>query len=195
MSNICFTTYKVIGSKNSVAKLYEIIKTLDSRKTPLLENNWYNPKLWLGCLVKELGGKPDKVYCRGTITYYEMDNNVLTINTETAWREMRETRYFIEACFPGLKIYYRAEEEGEEQFYTNDVCGLFFKERFYLEGIDVNKYFESIIEVAEYARQIVGHKVEADYNIISNALTTYVKEYETEDETYYHLHKFNVLKD
>lgn len=43
------------------------IKRLDGRKTPLVKNGWYDPKLWLGCLVKALGGDPQKVYCRGTI--------------------------------------------------------------------------------------------------------------------------------
>lgn len=113
MSNTCFTTYKVVSeNKKDVTKLFKTIKRLDGRKTPLVKNGWYDPKLWLGCLVKALGGDPNKVYCRGTITFYEMEDDVLTLHTETAWAEMSETRHFIESCFPGMKIYYIEEESG-----------------------------------------------------------------------------------
>ena len=193
MSNICFTTYKVVGSKNSITKFYETIKKLDSRKTPLIENDWYNPKLWLGCLVKVLGGDPDKVYCRGTITYYEMEGKVLTIATETSWREMCETRHFIEKCFPDLKIFYREEEEGGERFYTNDVDGVYFKERYYLEGSNDIKYFETIIEVAEYVKKIIGHNVDNTFNSIVKALTAYVNKNETDEDMYYNLYEFQVV--
>ena len=72
-SNTCFTTYKVVSeNKKDVTKLFKTIKRLEKRKTPLVKNGWYDPKLWLGCLVKALGGDPQKVYCRGTITLYEI---------------------------------------------------------------------------------------------------------------------------
>lgn len=195
MSNICFTTYKVVGCKVNVNKLYETIRDLDARKIALVENEWYHPQLWLGCLVKALGGNPDDINCRGTITNYEMCDDVLTISTETSWKEMSETRYFIETCFPNLKIYYLEEEEGCERFYTNDVSKLYFKERYYLEGFDDNRYFETITEVAEYVKQIVGHKIEATFNVVVNALETYVNDNETDNDIYYNLHKIKVVND
>lgn len=195
MSNICFTTYKVVGCKVNVNKLYETIRDLDARKIALVENEWYHPQLWLGCLVKALGGNPDDINCRGTITNYEMCDDVLTISTETSWKEMSETRHFIETCFPNLKIYYLEEEEGCERFYTNDVSKLYFKERYYLEGFDDNRYFETITEVAEYVKQIVGHKIEATFNVVVNALETYVNDNETDNDIYYNLHKIKVVND
>lgn len=129
MSNTCFTTYKVVSeNKKDVTKLFKTIKRLDGRKTPLVKNGWYDPKLWLGCLVKALGCDPQKVYCRGTITFYEMEDDVLTLNTETAWAEMSETRHFIESCFPGMKIFYIEEESGCERFFCNDSEGIYFKD-------------------------------------------------------------------
>lgn len=197
MSNTCFTTYKVVSeNKKDVTKLFKTIKRLDGRKTPLVKNGWYDPKLWLGCLVKALGGDPQKVYCRGTITFYEMEDDVLTLNTETAWAEMSETRHFIESCFPGMKIYYIEEESGCERFYTNDSEGIYFKDRYYLDGFDDSEYFETLEEAAKYVKEIVGHEVEADFDAIDKALSDYVEEHEEDDpDCYYSFHEFKEVND
>lgn len=197
MSNTCFTTYKVVSeNKKDVTKLFKTIKRLDGRKTPLVKNGWYDPKLWLGCLVKALGGDPNKVYCRGTITFYEMEDDVLTLNTETAWAEMSETRHFIESCFPGMKIYYIEEESGCERFYTNDSEGIYFKDRYYLDGFDDSEYFETLEEAAKYVKEIVGHEVEADLKAIDKALSDYVEEHEEDDpDCYYSFHEFKEVND
>ena len=186
MSNTCFTTYKVVSEKKKdVTKLFKAIKRLDGRKTPLVKNGWYDPKLWLGCLVKALGGDPNKVYCRGTITFYEMEDDILTLNTETAWAEMAETRHFIESCFPGMKIYYIEEESGCEIFNTNDSEGIYFKDRYYLDGFEESEYFETLEEAAKYVKEIVGHEVEATVKAIDKALSDYVEEHEEDDPDCY----------
>ena len=197
MSNTCFTTYKVVSEKKKdVTKLFKTIKRLDGRKTPLVKNGWYDPKLWLGCLVKALGGDPQKVYCRGTITFYEMEDDVLTLNTETAWAEMSETRHFIESCLPGMKIYYIEEESGCEIFNTNDSEGIYFKDRYYLDGFDDSEYFETLEEAAKYVKEIVGHEVEADLKAIDKALSDYVEEHEEDDpDCYYSFHEFKEVND
>lgn len=197
MSNTCFTTYKVVSeNKKDVTKLFKTIKRLDGRKTPLVKNGWYDPKLWLGCLVKALGGDPNKVYCRGTITFYEMEDDVLTLNTETAWAEMSETRHFIESCFPGMKIFYIEEESGCERFYTNDSEGIYFKDRYYLDGFDDSEYFETLEEAAKYVKEIVGHDVEADFDAIDKVLSDYVEEHEEDDpDCYYSFHEFKEVND
>ena len=197
MSNTCFTTYKVVSeNKKDVTKLFKTIKRLDGRKTPLVKNGWYDPKLWLGCLVKALGGDPNKVYCRGTITFYEMEDDVLTLNTETAWAEMSETRHFIESCFPGMKIFYIEEESGCERFYTNDSEGIYFKDRYYLDGFDDSEYFETLEEAAKYVKEIIGHDVEADLKAIDKALSDYVEEHEEDDpDCYYSFHEFKEVND
>lgn len=197
MSNTCFTTYKVVSeNKKDVTKLFKTIQRLEKRKTPLVKNGWYDPKLWLGCLVKALGGDPQKVYCRGTITFYEMEDDVLTLNTETAWAEMSETRHFIESCFPGMKIYYIEEESGCEIFNTNDSEGIYFKDRYYLDGFDDSEYFETLEEAAKYVKDIVGHDVEADFDVIDKALNAYMEEHEEDDpDCYYSFHEFKEVND
>lgn len=197
MSNTCFTTYKVVSeNKKDVTKLFKTIQRLEKRKTPLVKNGWYDPKLWLGCLVKALGGDPNKVYCRGTITFYQMEDDVLTLNTETAWAEMSETRHFIESCFPGMKIYYIEEESGCEIFNTNDSEGIYFKDRYYLDGFDDSEYFETLEEAAKYVKDIVGHDVEADFDVIDKALNAYMEEHEEDDpDCYYSFHEFKEVND
>ena len=197
MSNTCFTSYKVVSeNKKDVTKLFKTIKRIDGRKTSLVKNGWYDPKLWLGCLVKALGGDPNKVYCRGTITFYEMEDDVLTLNTETAWAEMSETRHFIESCFPGMKIYYIEEESGCERFFCNDSEGIYFKDRYYLDGFDDSEYFETLEEAAKYVKEIVGHDVEADFDAIDKALSDYVEEHEEDDpDCYYSFHEFKEVND
>lgn len=195
MSNTCFTTYKVTGKKKDVTKLFKTIKRLDGRKTPLVKNGWYDPKLWLGCLVKALGGDPNKVYCRGTITFYEMEDDILTLNTETAWAEMAETRHFIESCFPGMKVYYIEEESGCEIFNTNDSEGIYFKDRYYLDGFDDSEYFETLDEAAKYVKEIVGHDVEANVTAIDKALNDYMEAHEDDDDCYYYFHEFSIVDD
>ena len=196
MSNTCFTTYKVVSEKKKdVTKLFKAIKRLDGRKTPLVKNGWYDPKLWLGCLVKALGGDPNKVYCRGTITFYEMEDDILTLNTETAWAEMAETRHFIESCFPGMKIYYIEEESGCEIFNTNDSEGIYFKDRYYLDGFEESEYFETLEEAAKYVKEIVGPYVEANVTAIDKALNDYMEAHEDDDDCYYYFHEFSIVND
>lgn len=193
MSNTCFTTYKIVGKKESVAKLHKTIKELDDRQTPLVENEWYNPKLWLGCLVAALGGNPEDILCRGTITNYEQMDDVLTVNTETAWTEMAETRRYIKVCFPDLEIYYLEEEEGCERFNTNDAEALFFKERYYLDTSDGAKFFRTLQEVADYAEDVVGHKQKMSFNYLKDALRNYAEEHE-EDAVRYDLYEIKVFE-
>lgn len=194
MSNTCFTTYKIVGKKESIAILHQTIKELDNRQTPLVENQWYHPKLWLGCLVVALGGNPEEVCCRGTITNYELKENVLTLNTETAWEEMAETRHYIECSIPDLRIYYLEEEEGCELFNTNDAEGMFFWERYYLDSSDGAKYFCTLQEVADYAEDVVGRKLEVSFNCLKDALRLYAEEHEN-DDIYYDLFEIKVCKD
>lgn len=124
-----------------------------------------------------------------------MEDDILTINTETAWQEMSETRHFIESCFPGMKIYYIEEESGCEIFNTNDLEGLFFKDRYYLDGFDDSEYFETLEEAAKYVKEIVGHEIEATFKAIEDALNAYMEEHEDDDDCYYYFHEFSIVDD
>jgi hypothetical protein len=167
---------------------------MDNRKTPVVTNGWFNPKRWLGCLVKALGGDPKKIYCRGEISDYELEDDVLTINMETAWSEMTETRHFIESVFPGMKIYYVEEECGCEVFNTNDKEGRFFSDRYYLDsdGAVDDHYFKTIGDLADVISEIVGHPVGESFKECEQALDDYMEE---NPDEWYSLHEFTICDD
>lgn len=53
MPNWCSTAYVIDGDAKEVKQLYELMKGLEERKTPSVENGFGTT--WLGCLVDALG--------------------------------------------------------------------------------------------------------------------------------------------
>ena len=127
MPNWCTTSYALIGERKEVRSLYNKMKRLQERKTPIVPNGF--GVAWLGCLVKSLGKDPKGVYCRGR--WYNLklsDEGVLTFDTEHAWSRPVEVEMLIESAFPSVKIYFLEEELGMDIFQTNDISGEFFKQ-------------------------------------------------------------------
>lgn len=54
MPNWCNTSLVFEGDKQEIKTLYQTMKRLERRKTPLVENDFGSN--WLGCLVEALGG-------------------------------------------------------------------------------------------------------------------------------------------
>ena len=102
MPNWASTAYVFKAKNQEQAKeLYDKIDSLAKMEEPLVENGF--GKLWMGCLVNLLGGDWDKVYCRGEIIDYNLTDDHVSIECETAWGEMPEFRHFIEQQYPGSK--------------------------------------------------------------------------------------------
>ena len=55
MANWAYTSYRIVGKKEEVTDLYNKIQQLQNMNEPLEPNGFGN--LWLGCLVKLLGGR------------------------------------------------------------------------------------------------------------------------------------------
>ena len=89
MPNWCSTAYVIDGDAKEVKQLYELMKGLEERKTPSVENGFGTT--WLGCLVDALGKDWNDVRCRGSWNGLEMDGDVLKFSTETAWAPCSET--------------------------------------------------------------------------------------------------------
>lgn len=194
MPNWCDTTYKCVGDLKEVKSLHKILKYIDKRKTTILKNGF--GKWWLGNLVHKLGGDWEKYRCRGEITDYFLDENVLTINQETAWCEQEGVRRIIEEKFPSIKVYFMEEEPGCGVFDTNDASGSYFPERFFLDSYEDCEYFETIEGAAKYVSEIVGHEVEASVNAVSQALDDYIEEHEEDNpDLFYSFHEFDVCND
>ena len=194
MPNWCDTTYQCVGDPKEVRALHKILKYIDRRKTTIVRNGF--GKWWLGNLVTKLGGKWEDYCCRGEITGYSFDGDVLEITQYTAWCEQEGVRRIIQEKFPSIKVYYREEEPGCEVYYTNDTTGDYFPETYFLDSYDEQQYFETIEEAAESVSEIVGCAVEATVNAIQEALEKYVEQKGNEgEEVFYSLHEFQVIDD
>lgn len=191
MPNWCETEYKCVGDLKEVRTLYKIIKANDKRKTPRVKNGFGT--LWLGCIINALGEDWEQLRCRGEIIDYQLEGNVLTLWQNTAWCEQEGFRECIEKKFPSIKVYYREEEPGCDVFYTNDVNGDYFPDRYFLDNYDEPLYFETIEEAAKSVSGIVGHEVEPTVKAIDEALEDYMEEHEDED-LFYSFHEFTVVE-
>ena len=199
MPNSAYTQYKIKGSESEVAALHKTIHDLEQRKESLLPNGF--GKLWLGNLVHVLGGDWNKIYCRGQILDYSLDNGILTINTETAWGEMSETRHFIQTKFPSLKIYFQTEEPGMCIFQTNDSSGDIFPEKWLLDWNDeaknlyIYEYFTDLPAVVTYLKDngIITTEIEPTKKAICAVLSEI--EEERPDDISWMLEEFEVVED
>ena len=149
----------------------------------------------MGCLVNLLGGDWDKVYCRGEIIDYNLTDDHVSIECETAWDEMHEFRHFLEQQYPGSKIYYCVEESGNCVYATNDADGEYFKDRYCLDSYDGLEYFETIEEAAKYIGEIIGKELKPDFAEIEQAIDDYMEEHDNSDESWMSFHRFEVLDD
>ena len=194
MPNWCDATYKCVGDPKEVRALHKVLKYIDRRKTTIVRNGF--GKWWLGNLVTKLGGKWEDYCCRGEITGYSFDGDVLEITQYTAWCEQEGVRRIIQEKFPSIKVYYREEEPGCEVYYTNDTTGDYFPETYFLDSYDEQRYFDTIEEAAESVSEIVGCTVEATIDAIQEALEKYVEQKESEgEEVFYSLHESQVIDD
>jgi hypothetical protein len=192
MPNWCDTTYKCVGDPKEVRSLYKIIKANDRRKNPRVKNGF--GKLWLGCIINALGDDWEKLRCRGEITDYQLDDNVLTIYQNTAWCEQEGFRECIEKKYPSIKVYYQEQEPGCDVFYTNDNSGIYFPDRYFLDSYDDWYYWQTIEDAAKHISGIVGHEVNPTVKAIDDALEDYQQEHEDED-LFYSFHEFEVVDD
>ena len=185
MANLCFTSYRIVGKKEEVNDLFAKIKQLDDMDKPLVENGFGN--LWLGCLVTILGGNWKNIYCRGSIIDFSLNDNILSIETESAGNEMSEVRHFIEEVFPTLNIFYYEEESGCEIYQTNDHGKQFFSFRFILDNLDGDgpEYYDNTDSLLEDASEIFGKKLKTMVDL----------EEIVEESDCFSLHCVNVVND
>lgn len=196
MPNWCTTEYYVVGSKKEVLDLNKKMEKLENRKESLVKNSFGNT--WLGNLVESLGGDWEKVYCRGQwmCRVYNKENNSLTFTTETAWREMNEWRKFIESYYTTIKLLYVTEEPGCGIYQTNDLGGVFFKDKYVLDYTEDVEYFETIDQAVEFIEELIGLKIEdKTVNGIQEKLDEYVEKNEDEEDLFFSFHEFEEVDD
>ena len=158
MPNWCYAGVRIDGPQKKVKKLYHMMKNLEEMENPLLDNGFGTA--WYGNLVHILGGDWNKVYCRGSWSDLRLeDDNVLAWNDETAWGPMVEVFELIENSIPGLKVWFKAEEEGMQIYVTNDKEGVYFPERYILSIDWESEYYEELEEVLEVASAVLKREI------------------------------------
>ena len=122
---------------------------------------------------------------------YNKEKNTLTFTTETAWREMDEWRKFIESYYKTIKILFVTEEPGCGIYQTNDLDGVFFKDKYILDYSEDVEYFENIDQAVEFIENLIGIKIEdKSVNGIQKALDSYVEENEDEEDLFFSFNEF-----
>ena len=114
MPNICTTNYVIEGKKEELDALYQKMKELQGQD--------------LGLLVKALGKNPDEMECRGEWTELVREDETLRMIFETAWTPCYEITNLLKSVYPSLRIFYKAEEPGNEVYLKNDADGKYFPE-------------------------------------------------------------------
>lgn len=192
MPNWCNTTLVFEGDKQEIKTLYQTMKKLERRKTPLVKNDF--GVNWLGCLVEALGGQWKEIYCRGTWLSLECQGNILRMETETAWSPCIETYDFICKVFPSLAYYYRSEEPMMAEYLTNDMEGRHFKACYHVDAIIpngdyVSECFNSLEEALHWVADKSGCAIqsEADVEALNEQWHT------DDDEGYCYLHHYRVV--
>lgn len=170
MPNWCNTVYVIDGDAQEVNALYDLMKELEGRKKPSIENGF--GITWLGCLVDALGEDWHEIHCRGCWEGPELDDGILTFRTQTAWASCNEVFDLVCKKYPSLSYYYQAEEPGIGDYYTNDIAGKYFPERFlvYLCTDDdecITEYFSSLSCAYKWIEDISEQPIQSEHDIQS----------------------------
>lgn len=168
MPNWCSTAYAIEGDAQGIKSLYKLMKDLQDRKTPAVENGFGTS--WLGCLVDALGKDWSKVSCRGDWANLEMVGDTLRFTTETAWGPCNETFDLVCEKFPSLRYYYQTEEPGMGIYWTNDDASKYFPDKFRVEVCTpeyeyYNEYFTDREAMFGWLEEIFGQPVSSETDV------------------------------
>lgn len=140
MANECFTQVRILGDKEEISKVYEMLHSLED-----------SGKNWLGDIVDALGGNHDEVYCRGDFESVDLISETeIGLDERSAWRPMVEVWNYLKGIYD-VEVYWIAEEGGCGYYATNDAEGKVFSERYEVYLGDSTEYFDTMEEVLEYA--------------------------------------------
>jgi hypothetical protein len=89
--------------------------------------------------VEDLGVDFNKVQCRGSWDCLEMDDDILSFTTETAWYRCTEVEDLIKEKYPSIDIAFRCEEPGMAIYEKNN--NVFFPEDYIVDIEDDDTYY------------------------------------------------------
>lgn len=170
MPNWCSASYAIEGDAKEVKNLYMLMMGLQKRSEPSVPNGFGTK--WLGCLVDALGGNCNEIHCRGEWDNLEMDDDVLKFTTETAWCPCDETLELVCEKFPTLRYFYQWEEPGMAEYWTNDVQGKYFPDKYIAElctpdNLWDKEYFSDKEALFKWFEEISGQCVKSVEEILA----------------------------
>jgi hypothetical protein len=141
MPNWCYTNINIChNDKEKLNAFFDKVEEWSDKQYKT--NDFDNGTLgWLGNIVGNSGlaewkvkenGREDfvpSISCRGSLQTFELHDNSINIDTETAWGPMLEMwRLLCDKYLQGADIYYTAEESGNGLYQTNDpdVAGTYY---------------------------------------------------------------------
>ncbi len=189
MPNWCSTSVKIVGEKESIDKIHAILDEMQNGEDPKTSDFG---RMWLGELVKKLGGDIERVYCRGWIDWYDSNDEELSLSYESAWAPMFDVHNLIREKFPDVAVYYQAEEPGMIIYQTNSYD--YFPNRYYIrvEGMDIEPYVEDLNELISIVKDITGKSELKTFEDCKSAMETYTEEH---NDLGYTLEEFELIED
>ena len=149
MPNWCWT--RITINHESEKEIEKLNKLIDEWTSKDYMDNGFGHE-WLGNIVLGSGvGTVDTnaetdLWCRGSITYREVNGNQLLIDTETAWSPILKMWVkLLEKYLPDAELIYTAEECGCGLYSTNDPS---MKDCYYIDCWDIPD-IESDYEASE----------------------------------------------
>lgn len=154
MSNTCMNTIRIEGPEKDLLALKDHINAVRKDKEAKHCRNLYILLLRLGYPQS----KAEEFDIREDFTGgdAEIENGILKLDTESAWRFQSSGWEAVRKKFPAVSIYYLAEELGNCLFETNDTTRRHFPYKYCLdwwderEGNGETEYFNDDCSLIEY---------------------------------------------
>lgn len=194
MPNWCYTNITIChNDKNKLKDFFD--KVEEWRKKPYKTNDFDTYSLgWLGNIVGNSGlaewkvkenGREDfvpSISCRGSLQTFELHDDSINIDTETAWGPMLEMwRLLCDKYLPGAEIYYTAEESGNGLYQTNDPDTI---GKYYIDIVDTQPdEFEDVEEEYEASLEETVKLLQRIHKTKETDIDKLIKKHEMSDES------------
>lgn len=155
MANWAWNDVYVVGSEESIKKLYDTMKKVEEEHHG--DDGWIGT--WLGYLTTALGLPEDdkELYRRGDFNHIELINEkTLQFESEFAWGACTDVLKFLEQKIPDIKCYFFCEGFDDCIYASNDIHHKFFKDRYYIcNDYFGGEFFETLREVIKYINDCI----------------------------------------
>lgn len=153
---------KCVGSdRRELNRLYHILCGIQCEWGTLFKN--CNGKVWLGTLFDELGISLDWLKISDEWSELEMEDGVITFRMNTYNEVCSVLSKRIMRDFPTVEVLYQSVNHSSREYYSNDVEGSLFPERYaitlQLDDMLYFRLFEDLESASGWLGQMTGYDV------------------------------------